>query len=107
MPTTLPACGFRPISNYVVVLLDSVPDKSDGGIIFAEVSIKPATTGVVIAAGEGLVRENGVLVPIGVRPGDRVRVSGYAQTDIEHDGQKFVVMREPEILFVEDDEQAG
>lgn len=100
MKSKLPKCGFRPLSNYVVVQLDEMPKMSDGGIAIPDVAIKPATEGVVVAAGAGMRRKNGAFVPISVRVGDRVTITGHAQIPIENDGERFVLMREPEILVV-------
>lgn len=98
--TKLPACGFTPLQNYVVVLLDAVPTESEGGIVLPASSIKPSKEGVVIAVGPGIQRKSGVFSPTQVRVGDRVTVTGQAQTPLEHDGVAFVLMREPEIVFV-------
>lgn len=104
---TLPACGHRPVQNYVVVLLDQVAKETAGGIVLPDVVIKPATEGVVVAVGPGLYRKSGVFVPMSVRVGDRVTVSGMGQTPISHDGVDFKLMREPEILLVHDDASAS
>lgn len=96
----LPPCGFVPLQNYVVVLLDEVPTESEGGIVLPESSIKPSKEGVVIAVGPGIQRKNGVFSPTQVRRGDRVIVTGMGQTPWEHDGVKFALMREPEISVV-------
>lgn len=103
---TLPPCGFVPLQNYVVVLLDSVPTETPGGIVLPESVVKPAKEGVVIAVGPGIQRKNGVFSPTQARAGDRVTVTGQAQTPWHHDGVDFVLMREPEILVVHGDTQA-
>lgn len=99
MKKTIPECGFRPLSNYVVVLLDEVPKETAGGIALPESVIKPSTEGVIVAVGPGVTRSTGVVSPTDLRPGDRVKVSGRAQTPWTHDGIDFAIMRAPEVLY--------
>lgn len=95
-----PAFSFRPLTNYVAVILDPVERVTPGGIELPEASIKPSREGEVVAVGPGYFKPGGLFVPTNAKVGDRVTVSGKAQTEMEHEGLSFVLMREPEIMLV-------
>lgn len=94
---------IRPLSNYVLVLPDKAPVEtvSDGGIIIPPEFAPPVCDGLVCAVGPGVLRNSGVRASMGACVGDRVRFSGKAATEIDRDGKRYLLMREPEVLVVQ------
>jgi chaperonin GroES len=84
------------------VLLRRQPEKgaSAGGIIIPEQAKQKSTTAEVLAVGLGKRLDNGTRAAPEVRQGQVVVVSKYAGTEIDHDGEKYLLVREPEILAI-------
>jgi chaperonin GroES len=68
-----------------------------GGIIIPDSAKEKPMEGEVIAVGSGK-REKGELIPLDVKPGDRVLFGKYGGTEIKLDGEEFLILREEEIL---------
>jgi chaperonin GroES len=94
--------SIRPLNDRIVVERAEEEGKTAGGIIIPDDAKKPATKGTAIAIGSGRVLEDGRRVPIGVGKGDVVLFDKYAGTEIEIDGKKAVVLREDDILGIEE-----
>ena len=96
-----PALGasFRPLADRVIVEIDE--GRSSGGIIIPDTAKEKPRQGTVVAVGPGRF-DDGVLVPMEVRPGDRVLFNGYAGTEIPVEGGDFLIMRESDIYAVID-----
>jgi len=68
-----------------------------GGIIIPDSAKEKPMEGEVIAVGSGR-REKGELIPLDVKPGDRVLFGKYGGTEIKIEGEEFLILREEEIL---------
>jgi chaperonin GroES len=90
----------RPLHDRVIVRRLDEEEKSAGGIIIPDSAKEKPIQGKVIAAGKGKILENGDVRPLDVKPGDTVIFSTYAGTEIKLDGDKFLMMREDDILGV-------
>jgi chaperonin GroES len=84
------------------VILKRVEEKETvrGGIIIPDSAKEKPQEGEVIAVGTGKRLENGTLIPIEVKEGDRVLFGKYSGTEIKLDGEDFLMVRESEILGV-------
>lgn len=95
--------GFRPLHDKILVRRDEKQDKTESGLYLPEKAKDTPKTGVVEAVGTGVINhENGELIPLTVKKGDRVLFSSYAGTEIKFDGQALLVMSEDEVLAVID-----
>ncbi len=97
-----PALGasFRPLADRVIVEVDD-EGRTKGGIIIPDTAKEKPKQGTVVAVGPGRF-DDGALVPMEVRPGDRVLFSGYAGTEVPIEGGDFLIMRESDIYAVID-----
>jgi chaperonin GroES len=68
-----------------------------GGIIIPDSAKEKPQEGEVIAVGSGR-REKGELIPLDVKPGDRILFGKYSGNDINIDGEEYMIMKEDEIL---------
>jgi len=71
-----------------------------GGIIIPDTAKETPLEAEVIVVGPGKVNDDGKLVPVDVKKGDRVLIGQYAGTDVEVDGEEFVIVRQDDILGV-------
>jgi chaperonin GroES len=91
---------LRPLADRVIVRQNEAEEKTKTGIVLPDTAKEKPTKGKVIAVGPGKFDDNGKRMEIGVRNGDTVYYGKYSGTDVEVDGQKFVILRESDILGV-------
>jgi chaperonin GroES len=92
--------NFRPLHDRVVVRRIEEEMKTAGGIIIPDTAKEKPMQGEVIAAGPGARDENGKLVPLNVKDGDRVLFGKWSGTEVKIDGEELVVMKESDIFGI-------
>lgn len=90
----------RPLGDRVIVKALPKEEKTKGGVILPDTAKEKPQQGEVIAAGKGKILENGTLVPMEVKVGDRVLYGKYSGTDIKLDGEEYLIVKESEILGI-------
>jgi len=93
---------FRPLHDRVVVTRIDAEDKTAGGIIIPDTAKEKPTEGEVIAVGPGGRDENGKLIPIDLKTGDRVLFGKWSGTEVKIDGIDYLIMKESDIMGVLD-----
>jgi chaperonin GroES len=93
---------FRPLHDRVLVRRIDAEEKTAGGIIIPDTAKEKPQEGEIVAAGPGARNEQGQLVPIDVKPGDRVLFGKWSGTEVKIDGQDFLIMKENDLLGVVD-----
>jgi chaperonin GroES len=85
---------------YDRVLLKRLEEKEvkKGGIIIPDTAKEKPQEAEVIAAGKGRVNDDGKVVPLEVKKGDRVLIGKYSGTEVTIDGVEHIILREEEIL---------
>jgi len=91
---------LRPLHDRVVVKRLEEEEKTSGGIIIPDTAKEKPQQGKVIAVGKGRILEDGKVIPLVVKEGDRILFSKYAGTDIKVDGDEHLIMREDDILAI-------
>jgi chaperonin GroES len=89
---------FRPLHDRVVVTRIDAEDKTAGGIIIPDTAKEKPSEGEIIAIGD----ENGKLVPIDLKTGDRVLFGKWSGTEVKIDGVDYLIMKESDIMGVLD-----
>ena len=91
---------LRPLADRVIVRQNEAEEKTKSGIVLPDTAKEKPTKGKVIAVGPGKLDDNGKPMEIGLRNGDTVYYGKYSGTDVEVNGEKFVILRETDILGV-------
>jgi chaperonin GroES len=91
---------LRPLQDRVIVRQSDAEEKTASGILLPDTAKEKPTKGKVIAVGPGKLDKNGKPMEIGLRVGDTVYYGKYSGTDVEVDGNKFVILRESDVLGV-------
>jgi chaperonin GroES len=91
------AVNLTPLHDRVIVKRIEDKETVRGGIIIPDSAKEKPMEGEVIAVGSGK-REKGELIPLDVKPGDRVLFGKYGGTEIKIEGEEFLILREEEIL---------
>ena len=92
--------NVRPLQDRLLVRRIEEATVSKGGIIIPDSAKERPLTGSVIAVGAGKRTEDGVLVPLDVKAGDKVLFGKYAGSEIRVDGVEHLILREDEVLGV-------
>jgi len=92
---------IRPLQDRVIVKrLEEAVEKTKGGIIIPDTAKEKPQQGKVIAVGKGKVNDNGKVVPLDVKVGDKILFGKYSGSEIKLDGEEHLIMREEDILGV-------
>ena len=96
--------GFRPLSDRILILPDKLPEKIGRIIVPAGAKQSPPLRGLVIAMGPGMLMKNGNRWPMPtVTPGiDRIVYSFGAGLVVEIDGTRYLLIRDDDVLAVEE-----
>jgi chaperonin GroES len=98
---------FRPLHDRVLLRRVEQEEKSSGGIIIPDTAKEKPMEGEVIAVGPGGRDEAGKLLPIDVKPGDRVLFGKWSGTEVKIDGGELLIMKESDIKGVIEGRAAG
>jgi chaperonin GroES len=93
---------LRPLGDRVWVEPIEQEDTTASGIILPETAKEKPQEGKVLAVGPGVRDDKGERQPLDVKVGDRVLFAKYSGTEIKHEGTKYLIMRESDILAIVD-----
>jgi len=93
---------IKPLADRVVVEPLEAEAKSKGGIILPDTAKEKPQEGKVVAVGKGKTDENGKLIPMELKVGDRVLYGKYSGTEITIEGKEYMILREDDVLAVVD-----
>jgi chaperonin GroES len=91
---------LKPLADRVIVKQTEAEEKTASGIYLPDAAKEKPTRGKVIAVGPGKLDDNGKPMELGVRVGDSVYYGKYSGTDVEVNGEKFVILRESDLLGI-------
>jgi chaperonin GroES len=91
---------FRPLHDRVVVRRIEADQKTTGGIIIPDTVKEKPQEGEVVAVGPGARNEKGDIVPLDVKPGDRILFGKWSGTEVKLDGEELLIMNESDIMAV-------
>jgi chaperonin GroES len=92
---------IRPLYDRIVVKrLEEQDEKTAGGLIIPDTAKEKPQQGEVVAVGQGKRNDEGKLIPLDVKAGDRILFGKYSGSEIKLDGVEYLIMREDEVLGV-------
>jgi chaperonin GroES len=91
---------IRPLHDRVIVKRIEEEKKSAGGIVIPDTAAEKPEQGEILAVGKGKKDDNGKLIPIDVKVGDRVLFGKYSGQTVRVKGDELLVMREEDIMGV-------
>jgi len=89
-----------PLEDRILVKPLEAEEKSKGGIILPDTAKEKPQEGKVIAIGKGKLTEDGKVLPLEVKVGDRILYSKYAGTEIKIDGEEHLIIRQEDVLAI-------
>jgi len=91
---------FRPLHDRVVVKRLDAEEKTAGGIIIPDTAKEKPMQGQVVAVGPGGRDENGKLISMDLKAGDKVLFGKWSGTEVKLDGEELLIMKESDIMGV-------
>ena len=91
---------IRPLQDRVIVKRLEEEEKTKGGIIIPDTAKEKPQEGKIIAVGKGKMTDDGKVIPLDVKVGDRILFGKYSGTEIKIEGEEHLIMREEDILGV-------
>ena len=92
--------NFRPLHDRVVVRRVTAEERSTGGIIIPDTAQEKPMQGEVIAVGPGARDENGQIIALDVKAGDRILFGKWSGTEVKLDGEELLIMKESDIMGI-------
>ena len=91
---------IRPLQDRVIVKRLEEEEKTKSGIIIPDSAKESPQEGKVIAVGKGKVTEDGKVIPLDVKAGDRILFGKYSGTEVKIEGEEHLIMKEEDILGI-------
>ena len=91
---------FRPLHDRVLVRRIDAEEKTAGGIIIPDTAKEKPMEGEIVAVGPGARDDQGKLIPLDVKAGDKILFGKWSGTEVKVDGEDVVIMKESDILGV-------
>jgi chaperonin GroES len=91
---------FRPLHDRLVIRRLDAEEKSAGGIIIPDTAQEKPMEGEVVAVGPGARNEDGEIVALEVKTGDRILFGKWSGTEVKLDGEELLIMKESDIMGV-------
>jgi chaperonin GroES len=92
--------NVRPLRDRILVQRLEEEEQRVGGIIIPDTAKEKPQQGKVVAAGTGRVTDEGQVLPLDVKAGDRILFGKYSGTEIKLDGEEYLIVREDEVLGI-------
>lgn len=91
---------IRPLGDHILVKPEDEKEVKKGGIIIPDTAKEKPQEGKIIAVGKGKKLDDGTIVPLEVKTGDKVLFGKYSGTEIKIDGEDHLIMREDDVLGI-------
>ena len=91
---------LKPLGDRVVVKPAAAEEKTAGGIILPDTVKEKPVEGTIVAAGPGKVADDGKVIKMEVKVGDKVLYGKYSGTEVTINGEEYLIMRESDIFGI-------
>jgi len=92
--------AVKPLGDKVLIRPLEREERTKGGIVLPDTAKEKPVQGEVIAVGPGRTSDEGELIPVEVKKGDRIIYGKYSGTQVKVDGEEYLIVREAEILAI-------
>ena len=92
--------NLKPLQDRILVQRVEEKTTTKGGIIIPDTAKEKPAEGKVFAVGDGKIADDGKKIPLEVKKGDRVLFGKYSGTEVQIEGDEYLIMREDDILGI-------
>ena len=93
---------LKPLNDRIVVKAVAAEEKTAGGILLPDAAQEKPQEAEVVAVGPGKTLDNGKVVALEVKPGDRIIYAKYGGTEIKLGGEEYVILRQDDVLAIKE-----
>ena len=93
---------LKPLNDRIVVKMLVPEEKTAGGIILPDSAQEKPQEAEVVAVGPGKILENGKVVTLEVKPGDKIIYAKYGGTEVKVGGDEYVILRQDDVLAIKE-----
>jgi len=91
---------LRPLQDRILVKRIEEQEKTAGGIYIPDTAKEKPVMGQVVSVGNGKKGEDGKIIPLDVKAGDKVLFGKYSGSEVKVEGEEYLIMREDDILGI-------
>ncbi len=91
---------IRPLADRILVKRIKEEEKTKGGLIIPDTAKEKPQEGKVVAVGKGKTTDEGKVIPLDVKAGDRILFGKYSGSEVKIEGEEHLILREDDILGV-------
>ena len=92
--------NLKPLDDRIVIKQSDAEEKTSGGIILPDTAREKPQIGTIVAVGPGKILDDGKRANMSVKKKDEVIYAKYMGSDVEIDSQKYVILRESDVLGI-------
>jgi chaperonin GroES len=92
--------ALKPLHDRIIVRPAAAEETTRGGIIIPDTAKEKPMQGIVVAVGNGKQTEDGKVLPMQLKEGDKVLYGKYAGTEVSVDGEDLLIMRESDVFAI-------
>jgi chaperonin GroES len=97
---TLTKVKLQPLGDRVLVKAIEQQETKRGGIIIPDTAKEKPQEGEIVACGKGKTTEDGKVLPMDVKPGDRILYGKYSGSEVKIDGNEYLIMHQDDVLGI-------
>ncbi|MCF7887282.1 MAG: co-chaperone GroES [Candidatus Omnitrophica bacterium] len=90
----------KPLGDRILIKQVEAEEKTAGGIVIPDTAKEKPQQAKIVAVGEGKKKEDGSVIPLSVKEGDRVLYGKYSGTEISIEGEDYLIVKEEDILGI-------
>jgi len=91
---------IRPLGDRILVKTEEPKEKKIGGIIIPDTVKEKPQEGTVVAAGKGKIDQNGKIIPMDVKVGDKVLYGKYSGSEVKIENEAYLIMSQEDVLGI-------
>jgi chaperonin GroES len=91
---------IKPLGDRILVKRIKEEERTKGGIIIPDTAKEKPQEGKIVAVGKGKYGDDGKLIPIEVKAGDKILFGKYSGSEFKHEGEDLLILREDDILGI-------
>jgi chaperonin GroES len=95
-----PNINVQPLHDRILVQRLAEEEKTAGGLFIPDTAKEKPQQATVVATGKGRVLDDGKVVPVAVKKGDKVLFSKYSGTELKFEGKEYLMIREEDVLGI-------
>ena len=97
---SLTVSTVKPLGDRIFIKVSASEEKTAGGIIIPDTAQEKPQEGKVVAIGGGARTEDGKIIPMDVKVGDKVLFGKWSGTEVKIDGKEYSIMKESDIMGI-------